>query len=266
MERAAAGPLRFLFLLVTLHPSTVAINTTVATVVTVAARQPAPGLTGAHLSQTPAYREPASPVTRYLLLLRKGPAWSPATSPGTAQLQRAHLLHLSMLAADKHLLISGAIGGDDDLRGVAILDAPTIEEARAIEADDPAVKAGRLSAEILPISVAGNWFVFAAITGEQPMRQFAVALVADPPGAGRPDNVASAPPHLEALWRDRGTGALVLAGSIGGGGPLRGLRVYVGDDLAAATAMAKREAEIQPALSVDVHAWSAADGILSIVK
>jgi hypothetical protein len=122
-----------------------------------------------------------------------------------------------------------------------------------------------LSAEILPITVAGNWFAFAPMTGDQPMRQFALALVSDPPGA-RSENAASAPSHLESLWSDRESGSLVLAGSIDGGGPLRGIRVYVGDDMAAATALAQREASTTPALSVDVRRWLAADGIMSVVK
>jgi uncharacterized protein YciI len=214
----------------------------------------------------PAYRAPERPVTHYLLLLKKGPSWEAGTSAAIRSQQRAHLLHLSMLAADKHVLIAGAIPGDDDLRGVAILDAATLDAARAIEAEDPAVKGGRLVADILPITVAGNWFAFAAMTSDQPLRQYGMALLTDPPGSSRPDNLVSAPPHLEALWRARESGELLLSGVIGGGGPLRGLRVYVADDLGAASALAQEEAAIHPAFGVEIHPWLAADGILSIVK
>jgi uncharacterized protein YciI len=113
----------------------------------------------------------------YLLLLQKGPAWSAAKTPDVDTLQQAHLLHLSMLAALGRVLITGPVADEGDLRGIAILKAASLDEARALEAADPALKAGRLTAEVLPVAVAANWFTLSPIAGDQPLRRFACALL-----------------------------------------------------------------------------------------
>ena len=50
----------------------------------------------------------------------------------------------------RKLVIAGPMGDDGDLRGIFIFRVPTLEEAQALVASDPAVKAGRLAGEIHP--------------------------------------------------------------------------------------------------------------------
>jgi uncharacterized protein YciI len=205
----------------------------------------------------------------YLLLLQKGPAWSAAKTPDVDTLQQAHLLHLSMLAALGRVLITGPVADEGDLRGIAILKAASLDEARALEAADPALKAGRLTAEVLPVAVAANWFTLSPIAGDQPLRRFACALlVAGPNQGGTADERARGDAaHLASLWNQRASRALVLAGSIVDGGARRGLLVYAVDDVASATALAESSPAVQAGrFVVEVHPWLVPDGVFTIVK
>jgi uncharacterized protein YciI len=85
----------------------------------------------------------------WLLLLMAGPRrdHDEATSE---RIQREHLRHLFELEADGRLTLFGPVEDAGDLRGIGVLTVPTREEAEAIMADDPAVVAGRLRAEVRP--------------------------------------------------------------------------------------------------------------------
>jgi uncharacterized protein YciI len=50
----------------------------------------------------------------------------------------------------RKLIIAGPIGDDGALRGIFIFRVPRLEDAQALVASDPAVKAGRLVGEIHP--------------------------------------------------------------------------------------------------------------------
>jgi uncharacterized protein YciI len=50
----------------------------------------------------------------------------------------------------KKLIVAGPFGDDGDLRGVFLFQVASLEEAKALAATDPAVKAGRLAVEIHP--------------------------------------------------------------------------------------------------------------------
>lgn len=64
-------------------------------------------------------------------------------------LQDAHLAYLADLHDAGHLLAVGPLGGDGDLRGLSIM-AADVERARELAEADPAVRAGRFSATVLP--------------------------------------------------------------------------------------------------------------------
>jgi uncharacterized protein YciI len=94
---------------------------------------------------------PAPPMKmkRYFLaLLYKGPTWSPGESPEVVALQEGHLANIRRLADAGKLVLAGPFEDAGDLRGLFVLDAASIEEARALCDSDPAIAAGRLRAEI----------------------------------------------------------------------------------------------------------------------
>ena len=94
----------------------------------------------------------------YVYLLMKGPTWTPEETLEIAALQEAHIanfqrLHgIGKLAVNDPLLDSLMEGGE--IRGIGVLKADSLDEARALVSTDPMVKAGRLIFEIHPWMIA----------------------------------------------------------------------------------------------------------------
>jgi uncharacterized protein YciI len=93
---------------------------------------------------------PAEMTTYYLVMLVKGPKWTPEQSPALEQLQKDHLAHLRKLALSGKMVLAGPLTDGGTIRGLCVFKAASLEEARAFEEDDPAVKAGRLAVEAHP--------------------------------------------------------------------------------------------------------------------
>jgi uncharacterized protein YciI len=83
----------------------------------------------------------------YLCLLKVGTNRS-QDSATVAQIQKGHMDNISRMAKDGVLSIAGPFGGDGELRGIFIFNVKTKEEAEKLAAEDPAVKSGRLTAEV----------------------------------------------------------------------------------------------------------------------
>jgi len=90
----------------------------------------------------------------YIFLLRKGPTWSPESTPEIDELQKEHLTNYKRLAEMGKLVLTGpfldSFATNGDPRGMGVLKADTLEEARELIATDPMVKVGRLIHEIHP--------------------------------------------------------------------------------------------------------------------
>ena len=88
----------------------------------------------------------------YIFLLRKGPTWSPDSTPEIDALQEAHLANYRRLAEMDKLLVTGpfldsfALSGE--LRGMGVLKAAAFAEAQELISTDPMVKVGRLIFEL----------------------------------------------------------------------------------------------------------------------
>ena len=88
----------------------------------------------------------------YVALLRRGPSWAEGT-PEAEGLQEKHLANIFQMRAAGDVLQSGPFIGQSGtaaLEGLLILEQPTLEAARDLVAQDPAVQAGRLVAEVIP--------------------------------------------------------------------------------------------------------------------
>lgn len=83
----------------------------------------------------------------YMCLLKVGPTRT-QDSVTAAQIQKAHMDNISKMSKDGVLSIAGPFGGNGDLRGIFIFNVKTKEEAEILAAEDPAVKSGRLTAEV----------------------------------------------------------------------------------------------------------------------
>ena len=89
---------------------------------------------------------------RYVFILRKGPTWSPEETPEIAALQDAHLANFRRLEDMGKLVVNGpfldSFATNGEVRGMGVLRAGSIEEAKELISTDPMVKANRLVFEL----------------------------------------------------------------------------------------------------------------------
>ena len=100
-------------------------------------------------------REVAASMGRaiyYVYLLKKGPTWSPDSTPEIDALQEAHLDNLRRLEEEGKLVLNGplldAFQLSGEIRGIGVLKARSLAEAKEWISTDPMVKSGRLVAEL----------------------------------------------------------------------------------------------------------------------
>lgn len=89
----------------------------------------------------------------YLVLLRRGPAWTARETPETKRIGDAHLANIQRLAKAGTMVVAGPFDGqtgDRALAGLFILRVGSMQEATTVVQTDPAVKARRFTYEIVP--------------------------------------------------------------------------------------------------------------------
>jgi uncharacterized protein YciI len=109
----------------------------------------------AALAQSPG-AEDYEMTTYQVGFLRKGPNWTPGDTPELKALQAAHLAHIGKMAETGKLILAGPFADGGDLRGLFIFRVDSLQDARALAEQDPAVKAGRLVIEWHPWYAAKN--------------------------------------------------------------------------------------------------------------
>ena len=95
-------------------------------------------------------------TTYQVAFLKKGPAWTPAETEEVKAIQKGHMDNIRKMGATGKLVIAGPFADDGDLRGMFIFRVDSLEEAKALAEQDPAVKAGRLVLEWHPWFAAKN--------------------------------------------------------------------------------------------------------------
>jgi uncharacterized protein YciI len=94
----------------------------------------------------------------YVYLLKKGPTWTPEETPQINALQEAHMANFRRLHEMGKLMINGplmdSLMDDGEIRGIGVLKADSLSEARELVSTDPMVNANRLIFEIHPWLVA----------------------------------------------------------------------------------------------------------------
>jgi uncharacterized protein YciI len=209
------------------------------------------------------YPAPADMQTVHVALLYRGPNATTESSPETQKIQEAHLAHIVKMAKAGQALIAGPMGGDGDLRGLIFLKAASADAARALEAEDPAVKAGRLRIEIVSLVSPANWFSFGPVKDDLPMRQFVFAFLNDSGKNTAPPDPTLIDDHLANLWSLRESGVMV------GGGPVidsmtrAGVVIMAIDSVAKAKAILEQDPTVKTGRNtVELFSWYAADGIM----
>lgn len=86
----------------------------------------------------------------YLLIYLRGEQAGDFNEHELKDIQAGHMSHISKLADAGQVHIAGPFGDDTEKRGILIFDVESLEKAKELASQDPAVKAGRLTFEIHP--------------------------------------------------------------------------------------------------------------------
>jgi uncharacterized protein YciI len=88
----------------------------------------------------------------YVYLLKKGPTWSPDPTPEIDALQAAHIANLRRLGGEGKLVLNGplldAFQLSGEIRGIGVLKAVSMAQAKEWISTDPMVKVDRLVFEL----------------------------------------------------------------------------------------------------------------------
>ncbi|MCU1297671.1 MAG: hypothetical protein JWO91_1949 [Acidobacteriaceae bacterium] len=131
---------------------------------------------------------------KYFFVLLRRPSNAPQLNKEAGEnLQEEHMGNIRKLAAEHKLVIERPFTDDTPLRGIFVLKAESLVQAQDIASSDPAIKAGRLIAE-----VHGPWLIDPSAIhdpAEPPgMEQYALVLMK----TGEPSN-PSAPGFMDGL-------------------------------------------------------------------
>lgn len=100
-----------------------------------------------------AEQPPTEMMRYYMVFLRRGPAWTSAATPETTKVSQGHMANIQRLTKEGRMVVAGPFEGqtgDRALTGIFVLRVASMEEAKALTENDPAVKAGRFVYEIAP--------------------------------------------------------------------------------------------------------------------
>ena len=128
----------------------------------VTSMQPSRAQPGEVPATQPATR-PAIEFERYqLVILRRGDNAEQIPKEQAAEIQRQHLAHLTRLGEQGKIVIAGPFSDQQDktMRGMCLYRCASIDEARQLAEEDPAVKAGRLKVDVMTWNVEKGYMTF----------------------------------------------------------------------------------------------------------
>jgi uncharacterized protein len=214
-------------------------------------------------TQTPSDAKPLP----YFLVLLKRPAAAPQLSKeAVAKLQEEHLANIRKLAAEHKLVVAGPFMDDTTLRGIFVLQADSPAQAQAWADSDPAVKAGRLAAEIHgPWLIESNAIHPPAVPPG--MEQYTLVLMkrGDHWNPDTPDFNDRMKEHGANMKKLIDEGRIAVAGPIAHSEPgeLRGVVIFrVG--MEQATKLVQDDPGVKAGLfNTEIHPWATGKGVLA---
>jgi protein TonB len=215
----------------------------------------------------PAQTQTSAKALQYFLILLKRPANAPQLSKEAgAKLQEEHMANIRKMAAEHKLLVAGPFMDDTTLRGIFVLQAESAAQAQAWADSDPAIKAGRLSAEL-----HGPWMIdvnaIHAPVEPPGMEQYTLVLMK----TGERWN-PDAPEFMEVIKRHHGfiqdmteQGNIALAGPfpLTDPGELRGAVIFRVGEQAAAKLVEEDPIVKAGVLKAELHPWATGKGVLA---
>lgn len=189
------------------------------------------------------------------LLNLQGEAPDAAAIKGHADAVRA-LIESGKIAA------AGPVTEAGDLRGMVLVKTEKPEEAAAIVAELPLVKAGKLKPELLTW-FAARAFIKPITKVEKETRYVFGMLVAGPATGHTPDEIkAIQAGHMAHIGKMHEAGKLAIAGPFAGGGNRRGVFLFKLDSIEDARALAAEDPAVKAGrLKLEMFYWTVPTGI-----
>jgi len=211
--------------------------------------------------------QPSASSAQYFFVLLNRPANAPQLSKEAGEkLQEEHMANIRKMAAEHKLVIAGPFLDDTALRGIFVLQAESAAQAQAWADSDPAVKAGRLAAE-----VHGPWLIDSSAIhspAEPPgFEQYALVLLK----RGEKWN-PNAPEFMDVMKQHRALvkqmidqGALAIAGpfQFDDQRELLGISIFRVGAEQTATLLRDDPAVKAGLLKPEIHPWGTGKGVLA---
>lgn len=205
-------------------------------------------------------------ATYQLVILKKGPSHASALQPEGSKILGEHGKYMLKLGADGVSMAAGPFTDGGDIQRAIILKASSPEQAREIEAADPAVKAGIFIMEVLPFMSPESWFGKWA----DPVTVETVYFGFLNRGPNRGQDAETAKrlqeEHLRYMDGQSKEGRLVVAGPFMVDTPRRGIVIYRVPTMEEAKQRAEADPMVKAGrLAVELHPWTVPKGALPVL-
>lgn len=220
------------------------------------------------LAQTPAKpaasdaesKPPQFDLDQYqFAILKRGLQWTAEQTPEVEKLMAGHMSNIQKMGSLGKLMAAGPLGKNDaGLAGIFIFKASSLDEAKALAADDPAIKAGRLGIDFCiwmgpkGLGAKFNEDYRKDANTKFTMTKYYLALLKKGEkwsGQNTPELQKIQLGHLWHIRRMLDSKQYLTAGPFGGHPDVLGILVIAADNFDAAKAVA----EADPAVKVGHH-------------
>jgi uncharacterized protein YciI/uncharacterized damage-inducible protein DinB len=197
-------------------------------------------------------------------LLTRGPKWTAENTPEVQKIQEGHMANINKMAQMGKLFAAGPILDNGDLRGIFIFRAASIDEAKTLASEDPAIKAERLKLEILPwLGSKGIGVKAMEESKKNPdmkwtMKKYHLAILKRGPQTAQPAAEAQKIllDHLRNIRRMMDEGKMLVAGPFMTDADLGGICVFNTESAEEAKAWAESDPLVKAGrFTVEIHPW-----------
>jgi uncharacterized protein YciI len=222
-------------------------------------------LAGLAVGQVETQSNPKAP--QYFFVLLNRPANAPPLSKEAGEkLQEEHMANIHKMFVEHKLVIAGPFLDDTALRGIFVLRAESAEQAQEWANSDPAIKAGRLSAE-----VHGPWDIDPSAihdpTKPEGFEQYTMVLIkrGDHFNPNAPDFMDVMKQHHALVKEMTEQGKLAIAGPFpfSDAGELLGASIFQVGAEQTAKLLQDDPAVKAGLLKTEMHPWGTGKGVLA---
>ena len=203
-------------------------------------------------------------ATLYWGFFVRGPNQEKLPEDEAERLQKLHIASLEKLHSDGKLLMAGPLGDAGRLRGIVVLNVPSLDDVKACFKDDPYVKMGRMEME------AYKWITTRGDIKEPhlpvSMEEYRVGLIkkgSSWSSESTADSQKLQDGHMANIRKMAASGALALAGPLADAGELRGIFIFRTKDEREIKSMVAEDPAVQAGrLQVELYPLYLAAGVL----